>query len=140
MIFWDDVSNLVRHARKLQSDYQLIAVTIVRGLWPDDDAYERERWDQYAGRLTPPALSEGSTLLGYDVSDDYLLSGLSNCGYEGDAAALRKQWAALLNENHLFWEIEAAKAFAEMTDHRVEEHAPFWVFGLYAISVEKREG
>ncbi len=76
-----------------------------------------------------------SRLLGYDIADDVFLSGLSNCGYtEEETAMLRSTWAARLNRFHLFDQLDAASEFKALTDARVPEHAPFFVFGLYLLS------
>jgi hypothetical protein len=85
-----------------------------------------------------PAPGGGSTaewmLLGFDVADSGFLSGLSNCGYSAEERpALREQWAPLLNDHHLFAEPIPAFAFRALTDARVPEHAPFFVYGLHLI-------
>jgi hypothetical protein len=80
-------------------------------------------------------------LLGYDVCDEWGLSGLSNCGLEPgreDVAALRAKWGPLLNRAHLFDSRDAAAAFAHASDARVEEHAPFFVYELWRV--EERSG
>jgi hypothetical protein len=84
--------------------------------------------------LNPPAGSEAWTLLGYDVSDHSLLSGLSNCGYwEEEKPGYKQRWGQHLNEYNLFTEVQPAIEFKEITDRRVSEHAPFFVYGLYLI-------
>jgi len=42
--------------------------------------------------------------LGYDVADDSLLSGLSNCGLapREEARRMRETWAPVVNRYHLF--------------------------------------
>jgi hypothetical protein len=74
-------------------------------------------------------------LLGYDVADYYLMSGLSNCGYSPaeEAASLTPAWAPLLNEWHLFGRPADATAFAAVTADRVPEHAPFYAYGIYQL-------
>ena len=73
-------------------------------------------------------------LLGYDVADYGLLSGLTNCGYSPEeAASLAPAWAPLLNEWHLFGNLEDATAFAAVTAKRVPEHAPFFAYGIYQL-------
>jgi len=42
----------------------------------------------------------------------------------------------LLNEHHLFNEIDPARLFKEWADRRVPEHAPFFVFGLYIVGAQ----
>ncbi|WP_224241108.1 hypothetical protein [Hyalangium gracile] len=85
--------------------------------------------------LPLPSEGEDWELLGFDIADAGLLSGLSNCGYEqATVAELRASWAPLLNEHHLFTEVNQALAFRELTDRRVPEHAPFFVCAICVTS------
>jgi hypothetical protein len=69
-------------------------------------------------------------LIGYDVADEGFISALSNCGYfEGET----KPTAERLYEHHLFSERSAAEEFRTLSNHRVSEHAPFFVFGIYRL-------
>jgi len=78
--------------------------------------------------------AERYDFLGYDVADYWLLSGLTNCGYSPEeAASLAPVWAPLLNEWHLFDNPDDAEAFADVTDKRVPEHAPFYAHGVYQL-------
>lgn len=73
-------------------------------------------------------------LLGYDVADRGLFSGLTDCAYRADEwTRLAPAWAGRLNENHLFADLGDALAFCAESDRRVPEHAPFLVFELRAI-------
>ena len=78
-------------------------------------------------------MSEAWEFLGFDVADEWLLSGLSNCGYGDDAEPLRREWAGHLNGHHLFDNLDKAIEFEALTDKRVEEHAPFFIYGIYSI-------
>lgn len=100
----------------------LIAITLVH-----EDGEPNEI--QPDSRLTSGAWQ----CLGYDVSDQGLLSGLSNCGYGAEQPALATAWAHHLNRYHLFTEAAHARRFKAITDERVPEHAPFSVFGLYFV-------
>jgi hypothetical protein len=72
--------------------------------------------------------------LGYDVADYWFLSGLTNCGYSPEeAASLAPVWAPLLNEWHLFGNPDDAETYADVTDKRVPEHAPFYAYGIYQL-------
>jgi hypothetical protein len=84
---------------------------------------------------TEPVQPERSwNLLGYDVADGWLFSGLTDCGYTPeDSAGLREKWAPKLNEHHLFRDQEAGFAFVEVSNARVPEHAPFYVYSLYRL-------
>jgi hypothetical protein len=82
----------------------------------------------------PSTIDGGWSHLGYDVSDEGLLSGLSNCGYgQGEVGALRAEWGPDLNDHHLFRDAARALEFRTITDERVPEHAPFFVYGLYEV-------
>ncbi|HEY2029809.1 MAG TPA: hypothetical protein VGH20_11435 [Myxococcales bacterium] len=86
--------------------------------------------------LAPNAMMDGLNrqCLGYDVADEYLLSGLSNCGYTPEEReALAATWAPRLNEHHLFDDVDHAFEFSRMTSARVVEHAPFFVYALYLL-------
>lgn len=79
--------------------YRLIAITLVISVLGNDEG-ERNFGVQ------PKFLDPSWKLLGYDVSDGFLLSGLSNCGYSSsDILEFRKQFGSDLNENHLFSQI-----------------------------------
>lgn len=72
-----------------------------------------------------------AVFLGYDIADSGLISGLTNCGYEmGEKKRLGVEWSGRLNDYGLLRSLEDALAFKEITNKRVAEHAPFWVFGL----------
>lgn len=91
-------------------------------------------WDAILSLTESETVDERWTFLGYDVADGGLLSCLSNFGYTLDSApVLRAQWSLLLNEFHLFVEPDRAMEFKTLTDARVREHAPFFIFGLYLI-------
>jgi hypothetical protein len=84
--------------------------------------------------LVPEPLLEGSDLwplVGYDVADSSLCSGLMNCGYaQAERQALRPVWAPKLNNHGLFAAADDALAFRAVTAARVPGHAPFFVFAV----------
>jgi hypothetical protein len=86
---------------------------------------------------TEGALTAEASLqfLGFDVSDLALTSGLCNCGYDATdpVAELRSAWATKLNEHGLFSEASDATGFCAVTDVRVPEHSPFFVFALWIV-------
>jgi hypothetical protein len=94
--------------------------------------------DEWADWVAPEALGvvQGQwRRAGYDVSDGAFLSGLMNCGYteEDRLEELRRVWADRLNAHGLFSSVRDALGFRPLTDARVREHAPFYVFGVYLI-------
>ncbi len=97
---------------------------------------DAEETEQYAGSLGTVNIGpdETWTLLGYDVADSGFTSGLSNCGYRpdiDDVESLRRDWGPKLNERGLFDALEHADEFRRVSDARIPEHAPFFVFALY---------
>ena len=108
--------------------------TIIIAITMPEDAHHAayySNWEGYAP-LTPPG--PGWQLLGYDIADDVQISGLSNCGYSPEElASLRPTWQPRINEHGLIDTLNHALEFVDITDKRVEEHAPFYVFGIYQI-------
>ena len=127
---------------------------VPEGLWPDPSslsaaAHAVDRAGTVVVRITalgedepaPESLDPAGPpagrydLLGYDVADYDLLSGLTNCGYSPEeAASLAPVWAPLLNEWHLFGNPDDAMAYAAVTEKRVPEHAPFYGYGIYQLT------
>ncbi len=129
---WEDLSPLQAALGLLASEsHWTVAVS-----WVSAEGFSKPSPSAgpYRERITAPARSDAWTLLGFDVADAGLTSGLSNCGYQqAESAALRTTWAADLNANHLFTDVTRARAFQALTDRRVPEHAPFFVYALYRV-------
>ncbi len=137
---WDNLGTLqeymhtVWNARALP--YSIIAVTLQKDACESEDLLE---WYARASNIIPSHHDPAWTFLGYDVSDKWLLSGLSNCGYgtnESEIQILRDTYIPDLNEHHLFDSLEPATAFRLLSDQRVPTHAPFFVFDLWLIKKE----
>jgi len=76
----------------------------------------------------------GSVCLGHDVADGWFTSGLCNCGHSAEElTSMRPQWGPRINEFGLLRDERDALALRELTDARVPEHAPFWVYRLSRI-------
>lgn len=96
---------------------------------------ERDEASALVLACTPSTIDPTARALGWDVADNGLTSGLSNCGYRDDEVeGLRRRFAASLADNGLFTELAAAEAFRALADARVPEHAPFLVHRLYALA------
>ncbi len=136
---WDNLETLQTHLYQSEArPYWIIAVTLCSELYEDDD--ELETWKLRAAHIQPAIRDEAWALLGYDVADVWLLSGLTNCGFDKmteDVEAFRKKYVPSLNAYHLFDTLEAAKEFQILSDDRVQEHAPFFVFGIWLIKKEE---
>lgn len=114
-------------------EYTLIAVSEVRV----DMLVEQAR--DYSGMepaARPTSLNAQWDLLGYDVADRSLFSGLMDSSYAPtDLPGLSRRWAARLNAHHLFSELGDARIFAAEAVQRVPEHAPFLVFALHLVTI-----
>lgn len=132
---WNSLPKLQEHLNVIRNSvrqpYWIIGITVVmRGL----SQAEKELWYPRLSKTVPSARNKDWEFLGYDVSDLALLSALSNCGYKPDEIqSLRARWAKHLNKFHLFTDKSQAIEFKGLSDQRVVEHAPFFVFGLYRI-------
>jgi hypothetical protein len=113
--------------------FWLIGVTLQLA---DNSTEEINRFRSEVPPTSPALRSPAWSLLGYDVSDKWLVSGLSNCGFlpGDDVQALRREWSRKLNDHHLFDRLENAMAFRELSDRRAVEHSPFFVFGIWSIA------
>lgn len=95
----------------------------------------RAEWATRIGPVEPPLDRSGATLLGYDVADFWLMSGLSDMVFQPaeDAEALQRRWGGELNEFHLFRSAAGAREFIPLANERSPEHAPFFVFGVWLV-------
>lgn len=76
-------------------------------------------------------------VLGYDVADEWLVSGLVNCGYaREEKQRLSKVWIVSLTRHGLFRDANAAIDFVKVANERVPEHAPFFVYELRSPDVQ----
>jgi hypothetical protein len=130
---WENLHHLQEYLQQdagaTQRPYQVIGITLLRNALP---VHEQEMWASLAPTV-PASLNKEWTFLGYDVADDGFISGLSDCGYEADELHLKTGWELALNEWHLFTQKKQAIKFQRMTDQRVDEHAPFCIYGLYSL-------
>jgi hypothetical protein len=92
--------------------------------------------DEEIAELAEPPTITGCTLVGYDVCDEMLLSGLMDCGYDSDERVeLAREFGPKLNRWHLFDSVQDADRFRAISNVRVPEHAPFQVVALYVRPV-----
>jgi hypothetical protein len=110
----------------------LIATTINLGAILDRDDAAPNRFEE----TLPSRVPSSWHFLGYDVADQWLVSGLSNCGYiEDEREEWRLKWSRRINNLHLLLDVDDAHEFAQATNQRVAEHAPFYVYGLWKETV-----
>ncbi len=136
---WEDLATLQAYLDTAWSErtlpYWIIAVTLQEDVCEREDLLE---WYARASRIIPALRDPAWAFLGYDVSDKWLTSGLSNCSTdESEMQILRDTYASVLNEHHLFDALKPAVDYMHVSDERVRAHAPFFVFGLWLIKKEE---
>jgi hypothetical protein len=131
---WTDLGELKRFAglNRISIDGPTLIAILA---WPGDEQDFARRSLVDGGPL--PDIADWTTL-GFDVADDSFVSGLNNCGYDTEERmGLTAAWGSNLNQHGLLTELDAARRFADMTDTRVPEHAPFLVFEMRSPSPGK---
>jgi hypothetical protein len=126
-------SQLFQIKESCEIEGNIIAITL---LLKSCTLPQKQQWESMLPIMNPTIRSNYWGFLGYDVSDMWLLSSLSNCGFlheSEDVESMRRIWGVNLNNNHLFVEKQIALAFKDFADKRVKEHSPFFVFGLWLI-------
>ncbi len=133
--FWDDLERLQEAIHEQPEQPWIVALGVSLSACSPEEAAAVE-----------PFLLSGQhhefdarwTLLGYDVADlGGSISGLMNCGFlpgHEDVEALRAAWGPKLNARHLFDDVADAVAFKDFSNHRVPEHRPFFVNGLWLLA------
>lgn len=104
----------------------ILAITLFKPYCP---SLEEWRWRDI-GNEEPSEIDESWTFLGFDVSDASFLSSLTNCHKNFLAA---KENKFFLNKYHLFEEAEVADRFKDISNGTIEDHAPFFVYGLWIV-------
>lgn len=84
--------------------------------------------------ISPKVIDSQWQLLGYDVADYELCTGL----FDGvispsEAPQLRSEWQKYLNEYHLFTEPQKAFDYITVANQRYPSHMPYYVYALYGI-------
>jgi hypothetical protein len=135
--FWIVAFALMRH---VWSREQQAALEQFLGFLKAGDAQGAARIAARTGGIcTPDTVAPNWSLLGYDVADLGLTSGLTNMGFlpgVDDVDALRLRWRPHINASHLFDDLSQAIEFKNFSNQRVPEHAPFFVYGLWLVRSE----
>ncbi len=129
---WEDLT-LLRAALGKASprDYVLLAVSEAV---PEASTTSTTPTSGLEPARNPAGTDPSWPLLGYDVADRGLFSGLTDCAYTASEwSRLAPVWAARLSEHHLFVDVGDAEQYCAESSRRVPEHAPFFVFELRTI-------
>jgi hypothetical protein len=133
---WNDYERLRRHVESkdgmAERNYTMIAVTLA----VESLNSEASEWLSLLGPDAPElgALDEGWRLMGYDIANPKLYSGLTDAPYHTereDITSLQSRWARHLNERHLLTSFDEATGFLTIAEQRARRLAPFGVFGVW---------
>jgi hypothetical protein len=122
---WEDLATLQAYLDTAWSERTLpswiIAVTLQEDGCESEDLLE---WYVRVSKSFDETVPGALPLSGYGTN-------------ETELQILRETYASSLNEHHLFDAIKPAVDFMHVSDERVQEHAPFFVFGLWLIKKEE---
>jgi hypothetical protein len=138
MGLWDNLVTLQEYLDTVWSartyPYWLIAVTLHREERQPESLVERYAQSE---EIIPALRDPAWGLLGYDVCDEWLLSGLTDLawgdGSPDEVQAISQKYLPSLNEYHLFTSVDSAAEFIPLAEEGAPSHAPFFVFGLWLI-------
>jgi hypothetical protein len=80
--------------------------------------------------IVPDEVQDGWKLLGYDVSDLWLMSSLKNIE---NSTLSGKRLDILTNDYRLFSRLEDANGFVRVSEKCCRSHAPFFPFGIWVV-------
>ncbi len=134
-----DLQALIEHVSSSWAyDHKPVSIIAIKKFIPEFRAPFKDEWEPEAFPTNPCSPSPSWQSLGYDVSDDSLLSALTNCGYTDYTAderrALSIRWRPFLNRHHLLTDLGRAEEFRELSNQRVPEHAQFYIYELFHIA------
>jgi hypothetical protein len=132
---WRDLRSMLEVLSTQPSEGSILSIPVAVSLLSEQIPSVEPPWAEVFSEPTiPTAVEDSWRLLGFDVADRFLMSGLSNCAYAPtEKETLSAVWSMKLSELGLIRNLEDASAFRAATDRRVQEHSPFFVFGLYAL-------
>lgn len=122
-------SYFLKQKNKLTKKWFQLAIVLRRDNFLQSDDFWRAVLDP---PLSIDKLPKDWLFLGYDIADRDMISGLSNCGYDAkEKYLIQKTWSSRLNEYGLLKNLEDAMQFKNLSNQRVPEHKPFYVYGLF---------
>ena len=139
---WQDLEEMKDCFRKHSLKSHIKGVNVAFVLITKTSSFESKYLpDTFNSGLPSDSSIQEWKCLGYDVaSDGGCSSGLTNCEYDVKVKKeLQKTWLPRLNENGLIKTLHDAFKFVEVSNKRVKEHAPFYVYGLYCEGLEALE-
>lgn len=103
--------------------------------FPNRESTVPAAWSMAMGtQRTSECIHGVSTDLGFDVADEFLLSGLSNCQLTPEERGrICERWSQNVNMYGLLDDLESALRVKTVYDRLVPEHSPFYVYFIQQI-------
>lgn len=103
---------------------------LIVGICTEDNIADRLR---SVHAIKTSSVTRSGNLFGFDVCDEWLTSGLTNCGIENAYhLALKDRFSKCLNRYGLFDEISIAKKYSSVIAKYIPSHVPFFPIGLFS--------
>lgn len=125
---WDNMAALEGRLESMPGRWWIIAVALDWRSVPPD---ERAEWQERVTGIKVGAEVNDWKPLGYDVADRFLTSSALWFRPGENVQTLRTEWSQRLNKHHLFSKFDPALQFRELSNLRVPEHAPHFVYRLF---------
>ncbi len=118
---------LQENSAAIKRSYWVIAVSVFYEKERPDDCY----FSRNSIQADPPVQDARWQMLGYDVSDYSLNSALN--AYWPQEPDKRSRWKHLLNEHHLFADIDDAREFRDFVDQNYGFRDEQYTYGIYRV-------
>lgn len=130
---WTSLDSLIQHLNSnWKDDWKPCAIIAIEEVFIEDE-------DECESVIIDPnAIDNNWKILGYDVADYELYTGLSDPAIDSKLSnQIRREWINKLNEYHLFLEPEIAFDYINFANIRNPTHRPFTVYGLYLVETRR---
>lgn len=126
---WTNLDSLMGYLKQnWQQDWKPCAIIAIQELMLADETYSVEL------QVKPDSIREDWKLLGYDIADYELYSGLCD-GEITDrlSTQIKPEWKENLNDFHLFTNPDIALDYISFANARNPSHMPYYVYALYLV-------
>lgn len=131
---WTNLDAMIDYLNKnWQDNWKPCAIIAVQEVFPLDSEVDK---DDFKPPIEPNQVQSDWILLGYDVADYDLFSGLADGGLQDELRAkIKPEWVDNLNDYHLFTNPQAAFDYVEFANTRIPTHMPFYVYAVYLVQL-----
>ena len=131
---WRNLNTLNTYLQEhWQDDWKPCAIIAIQEII-NLETFEDDEDNSFLPPIVPNEVQDDWVLLGYDVADYYLYSGLADGGIQDELfSKIKPEWVDNLNDYHLFTNPQTAFDYIEFANARIPTHQPFYVYALYLV-------